>query len=61
MVYPKPLMSITELVSMGYSRWDLRCYANAKNAPVIRTIGKGKVFYQTEKLDEFIQRQQKIN
>lgn len=61
MNYPKPLMSITELVSMGYSRWDLRCYANAKDAPVIRTVGRGKVLYQTEKLDAFIQKQQKIN
>lgn len=61
MVYPKPLMSISELVAMGYSRWDLRCYANAKGAPVRRTIGKGKVFYETDKLDDFIQKQQKIN
>lgn len=61
MQYPKQLMSITELVAMGYSRWDLRCYANAKGAPVIRTIGKGKTLYLTEKLDDFIIKMQKIN
>jgi hypothetical protein len=61
MNYPKPLMSITELVAMGYSRWDLKCYANAKGAPVIRTIGRGKSLFMTDKLDEFIMKMQKIN
>ncbi len=59
MNYQKPLMSITELVAMGYSRWDLQCYANAKGAPVIRTIGGGKVLFQTDKIEEFIHRLQR--
>ena len=59
MNYPKPLMSITELVAMGYSRYDLTCYANAKNSPSIRTIGGGKILFQTDKLEEFIQRLQR--
>ena len=61
MNYPKPLMSITELVNMGYSRWDLKCYANAKGAPVMRTVGGGKVFFQTDKLEEFIHQIQRCN
>lgn len=54
MTYPKPLMSITELVEMGYSRDTLNDYSRVKDAPIIWTRGGGKILFQTEYLDDFI-------
>lgn len=55
MKYPKDLMSITELVDMGYSRDMLMNYSKARNAPVVWTMGGGKVYFKTAELDAFIE------
>lgn len=52
--YPKLLMSITELVQMGYSKTDLKNYTRIKDFPCVRTQGGGKYLIQTDKLDSWI-------
>ncbi len=54
MKYPKDLMSITELVELGYSRDLLMNYSKARNAPVVWTMGGGKVYFKTSELEDFI-------
>ena len=54
MKYPKELMSITELVELGYSRDLLMNYSKARNAPVVWTMGGGKVYFRTSELEDFI-------
>ena len=53
MTYPKPLMSITELVKMGFPRDMLYKAAHAKGAEryIIRTPGGGKILFDTEKFE----------
>lgn len=52
--HPKLLMSITELVQMGYSKADLKNYIRIKGFPCIRTQGGGKYLIETDKLDAWI-------
>lgn len=60
MEYPKKLMSVTELSKMGYSVTFLRQLAHAKHAPIIRGNAiNSKIYFITDKLDEFIERQRK--
>ena len=54
MKYPKELMSITELIELGYSRDLLMNYSKARNAPVVWTMGGGKVYFKTSELEDFI-------
>lgn len=54
MKYPKALMSITELVAMGFSRYELNCIIHDPDAPVIWSVGKGKAKIVTEELDEYL-------
>lgn len=55
MIYPKPLMSISELKEMGFSKRMLEEYAHMKNSPAFKTPGGGKWLFDTEKLDKKIQ------
>jgi hypothetical protein len=47
-------MSITELTELGLPRDYLYQLSGARGAPVIRTIGKGKILFKTTELDEFM-------
>lgn len=54
MDYPKELMSISELIKLGYTRDMLMNYSRARGAPVVWTMGGGKVYFKTSELDAFI-------
>lgn len=54
MIYKKPLMSISELVEMGFSRYQLKQIIKDPNAPIIRHSQKGKVFFDTALLDDYL-------
>lgn len=52
--YPKPYMSITELIeTTGLSRDYLKRIARIDKAPIIKTNGGGKVYFRTSELEEF--------
>lgn len=53
MIYPKQLMSITELVELGFSRNQLNTYARDPSAPVIKS-GRGKALFDTTKMDDYL-------
>lgn len=57
--FPKELMSITELVKLGFSRETLKNYSRVKDAPIIRTAGGGKILFITSRLNVFIQKYNK--
>ncbi len=57
--YPKPLMSISELVKMGFSRDTLKEYSRVKDAPITWSVGGGKIFFVTSELNEFIRKVEK--
>jgi hypothetical protein len=54
MTYPKPLMSITELVKMGFPRDMLYKAAHAQGCEryIIRTPGGGKILFDVEKWEK---------
>ncbi len=54
MRYPKPLMSIRELVEMGYSKTDLYHAAHCDESKyyIIPTKGKGKIRFDTEQWEK---------
>lgn len=52
--FTKPLMSITELVGLGYSRTDLKAYSQVKDFPCVRTQGGGKILIKTDEVDTWI-------
>lgn len=54
MRYPKHFMSITELTETGLSRDYLKQLSRAEGAPIIRTLGGGKIYFKTAELDEFM-------
>jgi hypothetical protein len=59
MEFPKPLMSIAQLSELGFSKSMLKEYARAKDSPIIKTAGGGKIFFITDKLIEYIEKKQK--
>jgi hypothetical protein len=57
MEYPKPYMSITELVKYsGLSRAFLKNISISTEAPIIKTAGGGKILFVTEELDPYIKK-----
>lgn len=54
MQYPKQFMSITELTETGLSRDYLKQLSRAEGAPIIRTLGGGKIYFKTSELDDFM-------
>jgi hypothetical protein len=52
--YAKPFMSITELTLTGLSRDYLKQLARADGAPIIKTMGGGKIYFRTSELDNFM-------
>lgn len=60
MDYPKKIMSIAELVELGFSKEFLRQLAHAPGAPIIRGEARNsKIYFKTPLLDEFIERIQR--
>jgi len=54
--YSKPFMSITDLVQeTGLSRDYFKRLSRIENAPIVRTLGGGKIFFDTSKLDDFME------
>lgn len=56
MQYAKPLMTITELVEMGFSRYELNEIIHDPDAPVLWSIGKGKARIITEEFDDYLKK-----
>ena len=55
MTYPKPYMSITELIgATGLSRDYLKRVAGIYDAPVIKTQKGGKFYFRTSELDDYL-------
>lgn len=53
-IYAKPFMSITDLTETGLSREYLKQLSRAIGAPIIRTMGKGKIYFITSELNDFM-------
>ena len=53
MKYPKPLMGVSELVEMGFSREQLKRYLRIEGCPATKTPGGGKWKFDTEKFEEW--------
>lgn len=54
MQYPKPLMSITELVNLGYSRETLKKWVRIRDFPAIRNSPRGNWKIDTSKLNSWL-------
>lgn len=54
MEYNKPLMPITELVNLGYSREVLNDWVHIKDFPARRTSPRGKWLIETAKLEKWM-------
>lgn len=54
MVYTKSLMSITELVKLGYSRAVLNDWVHIYDFPALKTSPKGKWLIDTTKLEKWL-------
>ncbi|MBE5966981.1 MAG: hypothetical protein E7255_08450 [Lachnospiraceae bacterium] len=55
MAYPKQFMSITELTETGLSRDFLKQLSRAEGAPIVRTLGGGKIYFKTSELNDFME------
>lgn len=55
MIFPKPLMSISELRQMGFSDYELRKYVHARGCPVVKSPGGGKYKIDTEKFPAWLE------
>lgn len=57
MNYPKKYMSITEVSEFsGLSRQMLKQYSRVADAPITKTPKGGKIYWNTEKLDGFLEK-----
>lgn len=54
--FPKPFMSITELTKLGLPREFLKILARIKDAPIIMTMGGGKVLFKTYELEAYLKK-----
>lgn len=54
MNYPKQIMSITELKEMGFSKYQLRLMVKDPKAPTFRRNERGKTYFDTSKLDDYL-------
>jgi hypothetical protein len=53
------IMSISQLVELGWSRTDLLQIANSKKSPAFKTGGGGKWMFDMSKLEKFIEERRK--
>lgn len=56
MQYPKQLMSITELVEMGFSREALKQWVHIRGFPGYRNSPRGNWKVDTTRLDSWLER-----
>lgn len=56
MQFPKRIMSITELVNMGFAREQVRCFVRIPGEHAFKTAGKGKWLIDTVELDKLIKK-----
>ena len=54
MIFPKQIMSISELVELGFPREDLKRYTRIKGVPAYKTKGGGKWLFKTAYLEAWI-------
>ncbi len=54
MQYPKALMTITELVNLGYSRESLKNWVHITDFPAIRNSPRGNWKVDTSQLDNWL-------
>lgn len=55
MNYPKQLMSIKELKTLGFSEYQLRQFSHDPQAPVVRAGKRGQIKFDTTKLDNYLE------
>jgi len=55
-VYEKPFMSITELTKIGLPREFLKILSRVPDAPIIKTLGGGKILFKTDELDKYLKK-----
>lgn len=55
MIYPKQLMSIKELKTLGFSEYQLRQFSHDPQAPVVRAGKRGQIKFDTTKLDNYLE------
>lgn len=56
MKYAKQLMTVSELVEMGFSRHELNQIIHDDEAPVIWSSGRGKARIITDEFDEYLKK-----
>lgn len=61
MEYAKPLMTISELVKMGFSRYELNNIIHDPEAPVLWSAGNGKVRIITSEFDDYLKKRSQKN
>lgn len=54
MMFPKQLMTITEMMELGFSRYELYKFAGARGCPIIRSPGGGKIKFDTTKFMDWL-------
>lgn len=52
--YAKPFMTITELTLLGLPKDYLKQLSRADGAPIVKTLGGGKILFRTAELDDFM-------
>ena len=53
MTYPKPIMTNSELLALGFTRWQLRILSHREGQTYARRLpGGNKIYWDTEKLEK---------
>lgn len=61
MNYPKPIMSITELTKLGYSRALLNQWVHIKGFPCFKSDTKrGKYFIRVTDMDKWLEKTRRL-
>lgn len=48
------VMSITELIALGWNKYTLMQIAHSKGSPAFKTCGGGKWLFDVKKLEKFV-------
>lgn len=49
------VMSVSELVALGWNRYTLMQIAHCKGSPAFKTCGGGKWMFDVKKLEKFVE------
>lgn len=60
MYFKKQIMSISELVEMGFPRDEIEGWVHRSGFPVITTQGKGKYLIDTTQLESWLKKNKHI-